>query len=158
MLERFEMLTLGTSQIYKDIQKIKKARMNSLGLKGTHAMCIYYLHQNPEGLTATELCSLCREDKAGISRILADLERHHFIEYDQSGTGKKYRTKAVLTEEGNEYASKVTDLILHATLMGGKGLSDEDREVFYRVLFQIANNLDKLCEELEQQQKGYDFE
>lgn len=157
MLERFERLTLGTSQIYKDIQKIKKARMNSLGLKGTHVMCLYYLYQNPEGLTAAELCTLCRENKAGISRILSELEELAFICYEQPRAGKKYRTRAVLTGSGEKYASEITDLILHATIVGGRGISEEERSTFYRVLFQIAENLNELCEELEQQ-KGYDYE
>lgn len=148
MLERFENLTLGTSQIYKDIQKIKKARMSSLGLKGTHVMCLYYLHQNPEGLTAAQLCSLCRENKAGISRILSELEAHRFLTYEQPHGDKKYRTRASLTESGEAYASEITDLILHATQIGGKGITEEERTVFYRVLFQIAENLNEFCAEL----------
>ena len=40
MLERFEDLTAGVTQVYKNIQRIKKQRMNSLGLKGTQVMCI----------------------------------------------------------------------------------------------------------------------
>lgn len=156
MLERFENLTLGTSQIYKDIQKIKKARMSSLGLKGTHVMCLYYLHQNPNGLTGAELCTLCRENKAGISRILSELEDHQFICYEQPHNGKKYRSRAVLTESGEKYAAEITNLILHATLVGSKGISEEERTIFYRVLFQIAENLNEFCAELDQQ-KGYDY-
>lgn len=154
MLERFENLTLGTSQIYKDIQKIKKARMSSFGLKGTHVMCLYYLHQNPDGLTAAELCTICRENKAGISRILSELENQQFICYERPHNGKKYRTRAVLTKSGEAYASEITDLILHATLVGGKGISEEERSIFYRVLSQIAENLNELCAGLEQTEEG----
>ena len=58
MIERFEKLTSGITQVYKSIQRIKKHRMDSLGLKGSHVMCIYYLSKNPEGLTAADLCSI----------------------------------------------------------------------------------------------------
>ena len=72
MIHRFEQLTTGVSQIYKNIQRIKKLEMRSLGLKGTHVMCLYFLHSHAEGLTAADLCALCKENKAGISRILAE--------------------------------------------------------------------------------------
>lgn len=67
MINRFEMLTTGIAQIQKKIQKIKRLKMNSFGLKGAHVMCIYYLHQNPEGLTAADLSRKCVEDKAAFS-------------------------------------------------------------------------------------------
>ena len=111
MIERFENLTAGVSQIYRSIQRIKKHRMTSMGLKGTHVMCIHYLNLHPEGLTATDLCNLCREDKAGISRSLSDLEAQGFIAYGTSQGQKKYRAKAQLTKEGRKYAVKVNELI-----------------------------------------------
>lgn len=104
MINRFEMLTTGIAQIQKKIQKIKRLKMNSFGLKGAHVMCIYYLHQNPEGLTAADLSRKCVEDKAAISRILSELEKNHFIYYEESSLGKKYRAKVKLTLEGEAYA------------------------------------------------------
>ena len=158
MVDRFEKLTTGVAQIYKNIQKIKKYQMNSFGLKGTHVMCIYYLDSCPEGMTASALCQMCKADKAGISRILADLERHGFIRYERPGSGKKYRSKAVLTEEGRTYAGKINDLILRTVLEAGKNITDAEREIFYRVLTIISGNLEHICLELENSdhtQKGH---
>lgn len=149
MIDRFEKLTTGIAQIYKSIQKIKKHRMNEIGLKGTHVMCIYYLSIHPEGLTATDLCEMCKEDKAGISRILSDLEQSGFICYKASGGKKKYRSKAILTAEGQKNAGTVTNLILYATEAGGKGITEKEREIFYRVLFLISDNLNQICTELD---------
>ena len=145
MIQRFEDLTTGVTRIYKSIQKIKKSRMNALGLKGTHVMCLYYLSRNPEGLTAADLCDHCREDKAGISRILSDLEKQGFLCYDFSDEKKKYRAKAVLTEKGKLCARQVETQILHAVEAGGKGLTEEERQIFYKVLFKIADNLEQSC-------------
>lgn len=149
MIDRFEKLTTGIAQIYKSIQRIKKHKMNSLGLKGTQVMCIYYLSSHPDGLTAADLCEICKEDKAGISRTLSDLEQNGFIRYEMSGDKKKYRAKAILTSKGQNNACKVTDLILHATEEGGKGITEEEREIFYRVLFLISDNLNRICAELD---------
>ncbi len=152
MIDRFEKLTAGVTRIYKSIQKIKRHRMDSLGLKGTHVMCLHYLSGHPDGLTAADLCSICREDKEGISRILSDLEKTGLITYlsdNMAKDTKKYRAKAVLTESGHTCAKKVTSLIMHATIAGGLGITPEERDIFYRILFKIAENLEKVCQNLE---------
>lgn len=146
MIDRFEKLTIGISQIYKSIQRIKKQQMSEIGLKGTHVMCIYHLSGHPDGLTAADLCEMCKEDKAGISRILSDLEHGGFICYE-SANDKKYRAKALLTPKGQKYAKTVNDMILHATEKGGSGITETEREIFYRVLFLISDNLKQLCTE-----------
>lgn len=105
MIQRFEKLVTGITRIYKSVQKIKKNQMHILGLKGTHVMCIHYLSRYPEGLTAASLCQLCNEDKAGISRILADLEQKKLICYEQA-RNRKYRAKALLTEAGIRESKK----------------------------------------------------
>lgn len=148
MVDRFEKLTIGIAQIYKCIQRIKKCQMKELGLKGTHVMCIYYLSRYPKGLAAADLCGICKEDKAGISRILSDLEHNGYIRYT-SATDKKYRAKAALTPKGKKCAKSVNSMILQATEEGGAGITEEERDVFYRVLFLISDNLNRLCSELD---------
>ncbi len=148
MIDRFEKLTIGIAQIYKNIQRIKKCRMNEIGLKGSHVMCMYYLSNHPEGLTATDLCEICKEDKAGISRILSDLAQNGYIRYE-SVNNKKYRAKAALTSKGRTCAAQVNDMIIRATEKGGNGITQEEREIFYRVLFQISENLNRICTELD---------
>lgn len=153
MVDRFESLTRGVTQIYKCIQKIKRCRMDSMGLKGTHVMSLHYLYVHPDGLTAADLCEKCKEDKSGISRILSDLEKIGLITYSTDceirGT-RKYRAKAFLTPEGKAYAKKISHLILHATIAGGRGITAQERDIFYRVLFLIADNLNHVCDDLEQ--------
>lgn len=151
MIHRFERLSAGVTQIYKNIQKLKKYYM---GPQGTQVMCLYYLSRNPQGLTAAELCGFCEADKAGISRILSELERQGVISYDFPEEKKKYRTKAVLTEDGKQYADRVLHLILDVTERAGTGITEEEREVFYRVLSKIAGNLNQICTELECHEKG----
>ena len=144
MIDRFEKLTTGVSRIYKNIQRIKKHEMSAFGLKGTHVMCIYYLASTPEGLTASDLCLKCNEDKAAVSRMLSELEAGGFISYENASVGKKYRTKAVLTEHGKGYAERISSLILRFTELCGEGISDEEREIFYRVLLLIADNIETM--------------
>lgn len=148
MINRFENLATGVAQIYKSIQKIKQSQMQALGLKGTYVMCLYYLSQYPKGLTAAGLCELCKENKAGISRILSGLVQQGFIRYDGENDSKKYRARILLTDSGQEYAVKINNGIMDAVIKGGLGITEEEREIFYRVLFRIADNLNHICMEL----------
>ena len=137
MLHRFEAFVTGITVSYKYIQRIKSVEMTELGLKGTHAMCLFYLHHNPQGLTAAQLCQLCAEDKAAISRTLVILQERGYLRT----SGKKYRAPLFLTEEGTNIAQQVDGLIYQWVSLGGDGLTDEERAVFYKALAHISENL-----------------
>ena len=138
MIRRFQSFVTGITVCYKSIQQIKSLEMTEFGLKGTHAMCLFFLHhQDEEGLTAAQLCQLCEEDKAAISRTLSTLQTRGYITSDE----KKYRAHLVLTDSGREVARRMDDLIEQWVGFGGDGVSDEERATFYRVLESIALNL-----------------
>ncbi len=137
MLQRFQDFVTGIAVCYKCIQKIKTTEMTELGLRSTHAMCLFFLAHEPDGLTAAQLCQLCAEDKAAISRNIATLQGKGYIE-----TGdKKYRAKLQLTESGREIAGQIDKLIEDWVTAGSDGLSEEDRATFYRALTHISQNL-----------------
>ena len=137
MLQRFEAFVTGITVCYKYIQRIKSMEMTELGLKGTHAMCLFFLHHNPQGLTAAQLCQLCAEDKAAISRTLVVLQQKGYIRTGE----KKYRFPLRLTEEGTQAARQLDEQICQWVGFGGEGLADEDRAVFYKALAHISGNL-----------------
>ena len=138
MIQRFDAFVSGITSCYKYIQRIKSLEMTEFGLKGTHVMCMYYLRQNPGGLTASQLCCLCAEDKAAISRTVSELKSRGYI---TTLSEKAYRAMLTLTAAGQEIARKFDQLIESWVAIGGDGLSDEERTDFYRSLSAIAENL-----------------
>lgn len=146
MLNRFGAFVTGITACYKYIQRIKAMEMTELGLRGTHAMCLFYLHHNPQGLTAAQLCQLCDEDKGAISRTLSELEARGYL---QARATKKYRAEITLTPEGTEIAKKMDDLIKSWVEIGGDGLTEEQRSSFYLTLERIGTNLKEKYEEEE---------
>ena len=52
MTDRFEGFVGIIYHLQKIIEKIKKGKMKEFGLSGNHVMCLFYLAQYPEGLTA----------------------------------------------------------------------------------------------------------
>ena len=142
MLQRFQSFVTGVTLCYKSIQKIKATEMTEFGLKGTHVMCLFFLSQHPEGLTAAQLSQMCAEDKAAISRTLAVLQEQGYI---QAGE-KKYRVPLRLTPAGQALAREMEALIQQWVSLGGDDLTEEERRVFYRVLGKIAANLGEQME------------
>ena len=135
MLNRFGAFVTGITACYKYIQRIKTLEMTELGLRGTHAMCLFYLHHNPQGLTAAQLCQLCDEDKGAISRTLSELETKGYL---YTRAAKKYRAEIMLTPEGTALAEKMDTLIESWVGIGGDGLTEEQRSSFYQTLERIA--------------------
>jgi len=142
LIQRFEDFVTGITVCHKYIQRIKSAEMTEFGLKGTHVMCLYFLNRSGS-LTAAQLCQLCGEDKAAISRTLAALQKEGYI----ASEPKKYRALLHLTESGRCVAQQVDGLIAQWVSFGGDGLTEEERTIFYRVLGHIAENLRTKIEE-----------
>lgn len=138
MIQRFDAFVSGITACYKYIQRIKSMEMTEFGLKGTHVMCLYYLRQNPAGLTASQLCTLCAEDKAAISRTVSELRSRGYI---TSLSEKAYRAMLTLTAAGQDIARRFDKLIEGWVCTGGDGLSDEERSDFYKALATISENL-----------------
>ena len=138
MIKRFEAFVTGITVCYKFIQRIKNAEMTEFGLKGIHVSCMFYLNHNPEGLTAAQLCALCEEDKAAISRTVSDLRQKGYIEH---GEGRNYRAPLHLTRSGKEIAKQMDPIIESWVSVGGVGMTEEQRATFYESLALIASNL-----------------
>lgn len=147
MFDRFEKFALTIAQLNRYVQKIKTMEMTELGLKGNHTMCLYYLGKNTDGLTSSELCSLCKEDKAAVSRTVAELESLGFVKADDTDGKREYRTKLHLTKKGEGAACIIDTKIRNAVDLGGNGLTEEQRENFYTALDIISANLEKLTKD-----------
>jgi len=144
MENRYELISSSIACMYHDIQKIERVEMTRYGLKGPHAQCLLMMSKYPEGITAARLCETCEKDKAAVSRILSELEEAGMI-IRESRNGSRYRAVLKLTEQGKLAAEAVAEKARLAVELAGTGFSQQEREVFYRVLAIIAGNLHKLC-------------
>ena len=146
MVSRFEQFSAAVACIYRCVQKIERVEMAKYGLKGPHAQCLLAMRHNPEGITASQLCTICDKDKAAISRTVAELEQEGMIQRDMKD-GNRYRAQLTLTEQGQTAASQVEERAKLAVEKAGDGMTDEQRAVFYEVLGMIAGHLQTICEE-----------
>ena len=121
MKQRFETFTVLINRISRNIRRIKNQEMAEYNLRSSHISCLYYLYL-AEGLTATDLCERCEEDKATISRCLDYLE-----------------TKPV-SFHGVPEIPKAQELAEISV-----GLTEEERVAFYRSLSIISDSLETVA-------------
>ena len=146
MVSRFEQFSGAVSCIYRCIQKIERVEMAKYRLKGPHAQCLLAMGHHPEGLTSSELCTLCDKDKAAISRTVAELEREGLVIRNTKGSNR-YRALLKLTQQGETAAAQVEERAKLAVEKAGEGMTDQQRAVFYEVLGLIAGHLQEICED-----------
>lgn len=144
MEERFQAFTGLLADINRCIHKIKAEEMAEFDLKSSHVSCLYYLY-NMVSLTARELCDLCREDKANISRSIKYLENNGYL-VCTSKTAKRYQSPLRLTEMGQEVGERISRKIDHIVEKASEGLIEEHRIVMYRSLSLVSGNLQRLCD------------
>lgn len=144
---RFESFTLLIGNINRSIRKIKSEEMQEFDLKSVHVSVLYYLHKSPE-LTASELCELCDEDKANLSRSIEYLEERGFIK-PREKCRKRYRAPLELSADGVAVAERIAQKIDGVLSLSDECVDSEEREIMYRCLWKISENLQKICQEYE---------
>lgn len=147
MEERFQAFTVLVSNLNRCIYKIKTEEMAEYYLKSSHVSCIYYIYRYGS-LTPKELCDLCGEDKANISRALKYLEENQYLIINND-SNKKYQRPIVLTENGVKIGKHLSEKINEILSIASEGLSEEKRNIMYEGLSLINNRLNKICDEYE---------
>ena len=147
MLNRFSKFSFLVSEIDRCWHKLAAEEMAKYDLNSAHAVYLNALYDAPaEGITAAQLGEGCGKNKADVSRMVAILEQKGLVQKVAVG-GNMYRARLVLTAEGRCAAEHVRKRAAVAVELAGSGLSNEEREIFYKALESIALNLQKLSKE-----------
>ena len=146
MLNRFARFSLAVSEIDRCWHKLAAEEMAKYDLNSPHAVYLNTLYQYPEGITAAKLGELCCKNKADVSRMVSILEKKGLVRKEAVG-GNLYRAKLLLTDDGKLAAEHVQGRAALAVELAGSGMTDAERETFYRCLEQITANLQTLSKE-----------
>ncbi|MBQ7846889.1 MAG: transcriptional regulator [Clostridia bacterium] len=143
MEERYKIFTLFLTSIRRNIHKIQTHEMAKYNLKSHHLSCLHYLYK-AKSLTAKQLCDICKEDKANISRALDYLETNGYL-ICRSSAKKRYNSPFELTEKGRAVGRSLSEKIEKMTAKAEEGLSDEHKAILYESLAKISSNLQNMC-------------
>lgn len=143
MTERFETFTVLINRISRNIRKIKNQEMAEYNLRSSHISCLYYLYTSG-GLTATDLCERCEEDKATVSRSLDYLEKNGYLTCEAK-SAKRYKSPLKLTDKGLDIGKRIADKIAYVLEEISCELTEEERLQFYHSLALISKALDNIA-------------
>ena len=144
-MERFKTFTVLIANLTRCIRKIKTEEMAKWDLKSHHVSCIYYLYDG-KFLTPKELTDVSGEDKANLSRSIEHLEERGFVK-TEAAPGRKYKIHLTLTEKGKAVGKEIQDRIDAILFSAGDGVTQEEREIMYKTLMRINDNLQSRCDE-----------
>ncbi len=141
--QSYEQFTFLITNINRCIKKIKLEEMKALDLKSVNLTCMYHLNKKG-ALTPKQLCELCGEDKANISRSIEYLKIKGYVETERQPE-KRYKSLLKLTPKGKEIWECVSKRVKEFTRAGGVQMSDQDKKSMYKGLETINENLKKIC-------------
>ncbi len=144
--ERFEQFSALISGIYRDMQKIKAKRADSLGMKSVHIFWVYLLKNHPEGLTASELSRHSQSNRSLVSREIQELIDLGYVATANSAKNRRYGQKLQLTPAGEKVANYIGQVSVDIQHQVSDGIPEEDLAVFYRTLTTIMENFHKLTD------------
>ena len=140
-MDKFGQFSLGIFAISKYWHKIADEELKKYGIKGPYSLYLTLALPYEDGLTAAEMVELSGKDKADFSRAAKTFEENGLVERCGEGV---YKKKIRLTDKGREIANVINERAKKAVELGGSTLTDEEREIFYKVLGTISNNLKDL--------------
>jgi DNA-binding MarR family transcriptional regulator len=146
MEDRFGNFNLLINRISRNIYRIKNKEIAALNLKSSHVSCLYHLYKT-DGLTATDLCQKCEEDKAAISRSLDFLEKKEYV-ICESAQPKRYKSPFYLTEKGKKVGRGLIKRINQILDEIDNDISKQERTLFYQNLSIISDVLDEIANSL----------
>ena len=141
MISRYEALTSLVTKISKEISKISATEMRRYKLRGPAAKYLLIMKEHGSPLTSVKLSRLSGRDKAEVSRAVGDLLERGLLTQTAGG---RYRAKLSLTTEGVEVAEDLSRRAYSIIEYVGKDITDSEREILYRSLESISNNLKSL--------------
>lgn len=99
-----------------------------------------------EGLTQGRLCEILSQEKTGVSRLVAALEKRGLVRRESAPEDRRVK-HIYITDKGRELVDSTVDMALESRAAIVEGIDPDELEVCKRVLWQIiAPTLDLDCQ------------
>lgn len=141
MLTDFEKLSLGVHELYLSMHKCEAKQMQKYGLRDAYVKYLVAILHTPEGLTISQLCEICDQDKAAVSRAVSELVGREFIRRDGVN---HYRAKIKLTERGLELIKEVCNSSKQAFDEAMGDMSQDKLDTLYEAMIAASSNIHKI--------------
>ena len=123
------------ARIHKQLMK----GLEDTGLSTGQPKVLAYLKSH-EGNCQKEIAQVCQMEPSSLTVLLNRMEKQGMIERRYQGGNRKTRY-IYLTEHGRTLARQVVERFYEVERRAFAGISEEDKEAFFRVCAEITENL-----------------
>lgn len=137
--------------IYRKRFQLGGKKIEPLKIKPNQFIVLMYVGRNP-GLNQSELNDLLCLEKTNISRILKALEERDLIEKRLNSIDKR-NYRIYLSQKGEEVLDRLKGIFNEVWREHLQGVSEEELEIFRRVLDKILENIGRSEGDIEEDKK-----
>lgn len=142
--EAFGFLTWKTSRIYANYLAARFSEAN-VDVTVEQWRALVPLAKIPGGVTQGRLCELLSQEKTGVSRLVAALEKRGLILREPSDEDRRVKHLSI-TSDGLELVERAVEIVLSYQADLVKNIDPDELETCQKVLWQlIEENLDPIA-------------
>ena len=128
-----------TNNVAKEIAECFNDRLNLVGITRVQWIALYYLGEG-ETISQCELAEKMGIKASSVARLIDRMEREEYVLRKRSQEDKR-RVDLYITDKGKELREKLLPEGEKMSKLVSKGISDEEIEIFKKVLKKMSINL-----------------
>ncbi len=129
-------------QLRKLIKKIEQTGtlLESSEITRSQIRIIFPIIHDEQGYSMKELCEISGNDKAFVSRTIAEVESKGLIERDKATDSNERNYKIILSKKGKEFVAAQKLKIQQTKIKMLNGVTKDELEIFIRILDKLAGS------------------
>ncbi|SDK96520.1 transcriptional regulator, MarR family [Clostridium cochlearium] len=128
-----------TNNVAKEIAECFNDRLNLVGITRVQWIALYYLGEG-ETISQCELAEKMGIKASSVARLIDRMEREEYVLRKRSDEDKR-RVDLYITDKGKKLREKLLPEGEKMSKLVSKGISDEEIEIFKKVLKKMSINL-----------------
>ena len=128
-----------TNNVAKEIAECFNDRLNLVGITRVQWIALYYLGEG-ETISQCELAEKMGIKSSSVARLIDRMEREEYVLRKRSQEDKR-RVDLYITDKGKKLREKLLPEGEKMSKLVSKGISDEEIEIFKKVLKKMSINL-----------------
>jgi DNA-binding MarR family transcriptional regulator len=128
-----------TNNVAKEIAECFNDRLNLVGITRVQWIALYYLGEG-ETISQCELAEKMGIKASSVARLIDRMEREEYVLRKRSQEDKR-RVDLYITDKGKKLREKLLPEGEKMSKLVSKGISDEEIEIFKKVLKKMSINL-----------------
>lgn len=147
--EHYRRFVLYLDHLRKCTHIIETHFADQFSVKAVHLFWVYELSRFQEGLSSSDLATICNVNRSLISREMPYLIEENIVCYSTEAETKKYNRRLMLTPKGKAMAEQVASIASRFQVEVSCGISPEEMGIFREVMQKLSINFQNILDKKE---------